>query len=280
MPFFGIRDSREDFTYGQSVAMAGCAFAFRKINPDYTGDCCIVRRSSDSAELTVGWSSDEIDLGSIEAWAGSDSVYVKTWYDQSGNGRDVTQLAGASQPRLYNAGVLETMNSQPCIYFDNNDLLTNSSPSWIAGVYYAYTAATCPDETTASSWYIGTRSASGPNNYLLQIGYNGSNSYKIAQWNNDATFTPTWSNGSIYVHSGKKNNPAGSTLWQNGSLISTQANPSNIQLNAATTFTVGAGGGDSNYFKGWIGEVVVWAYSISSSQLLVSHADQRTRFGV
>lgn len=275
----GVHDSREDFTYGQSVAMAGCAFAFRKINPNYTGDCCIVRRSSDNAELTVGWSGNEIDLASIEAWAGSDTVTVKTWYDQSGNGRNVSQSAGASQPRLYNAGVLETMNSQPCIYFDNNDILDNASPSWIAGVYYAYAATTIPDEVAASSWYIGTRSASS-NNYRLQIGYNGSNAYKIAQWNNDANFTPTWSSGSVYAHAGKKNNPAGSTLWQNGSLISTQTQPSNVQLIAASTFTIGAGGGDTNYFMGWIGEVVVWAYSISSAQLLVAHSDQRTRFGV
>ena len=280
MPFFGIVDSREDFTYGQSVAMSGSAFAFRKINPDYSGNCCIVRRSSDSAELTVGWSSNEIDLASIEAWAGSDSVFVKTWYDQSGNGRDVTQSAGASQPRLYNAGVLETMNSQPCLYFDNNGILSNASPSWIAGVYYAYAAVTMPNETTTSSWYIGTRDTVNSNNYRLQIGYNGSNAYKIAQWNNDANFTPTWSTGTIYAHAGKKNNPAGSTLWQNGSLISTQTQPSNVQLNTATSFTIGAGGGDTNYFKGWLGEAVIWAYSISSSQLLVAHSDQRTRFGV
>ena len=171
------------------------------------------------------------------------------------------------------------MNSVPAMYFDDNDILDNSSPGWIAGVYYAFAAVTMPDETVASSWYIGTRSVD-TSNYRLQIGYNGSNSYKIAQWNNDATFTPTWTTGTVYAHAGKKNNPSGSTLWQNGSLISTQTQPSNVQLITATTFTIGAGGGDTNYFKGWLGEVVVWAYSISSSQLLVAHSAQRSRFGV
>ena len=278
MPVFvGVHDSREDFTYGQSVAMAACAFSVRLINPNYSGDCMLVRRSSDSAELGVGFSSGWLDISAIESWAGSDSVYVKTWYDQSGNGNNVTQSAGAAQPRLYDAGVLETLNSNAAVYFNGSSWNLNRDANFVEGKYYAFCATTSCDSTSTSKWFTGTNP--GGNNQGLQIGYNGSNSFKIAQWNNDATFTPSWTTSTPYVHAGKKNTPTGSTLWQNGTLISTQANPNATQITSATNFYVGAGGSPS-YFQGHIVELVLWTYPISSSQLLIASADQKTGYGI
>lgn len=278
----GIVDSREDFTFGQSVAMANWAFALRKINPDYSGNCVLLRRSSDNAEQAFGFDgSGNLDTANIESWGGTDSMYVKTWYDQSGKGHNVTQSTASIQPRLYNAGVLDTINGTPALYFDDNDILQDTTNyADIHGVYYAFASITQPEETVTSSWFVGTRHATNSNNARLQIGYNGSNAFKIAQWNNDASFTPTWSISTAYAHAGKKNNPAGSTLWQNGTLISTQTQPSNVQLSGSDKFVVGAGGGETNFFKGYIGEVIVWCYSISSAQLLVNHNNMKTYYGI
>jgi len=54
------------------------------------------------------------------------SAFVKTWYDQSGNGNDATMTTNASQPRIVNAGTLEVdSKGKPRIYFDgSNDILT------------------------------------------------------------------------------------------------------------------------------------------------------------
>lgn len=277
--FFGIRDSREDFTAGQSVGMASAAYSFRLLNTAYSGNCIKARRSSDSATLDVGFVSGSVDLASLEAWAGADTVTIDTWYDQSGNGRNATQAAGASQPRFYDAGVMESINSAPALFFNGSGYNLNRDSGFLEGVFYAFAAVTLPNGGGASQWFTGT--SPGTNNTGLQIGFNGSNAFKIAQWNNDANYTPTWSTGTAYAHAGKKNTPAGSSLWQNGTLVADNATlPGATQLQGgATTFYIGAGGGPS-YFDGLIAELIMWSYAISSSQLLVMHNNQKTYFAL
>lgn len=272
---FGITDSREDFTYAQSVRMAKAAYSTRLLSTAYTGNCMIVRRSSDSAELTVGFVSGMIDLASIESWAGADTVYVKTWFDQSGTGNDITQATGASQPVLYNAGALETINAKPAIYFDGATHLLRDA-NFVENVPYNFlTVSTCQD-TGASRWIIGTNP--GTNNNGLQIGYNSTNGFKIAQWNNDANFTPTWSINTPYTHAGGRRTVAGSSLLQNSVLISNNDTlPSATFLSNATNFYVG-GGGSPSFLLGHIGEVVVWTYPISRSQLVINSNDAKTYF--
>jgi len=47
--------------------------------------------------------------------------FVETWYDQSGNGNDVTQATAASQPKIVSAGTLVTAtNSLPAIDFTSS----------------------------------------------------------------------------------------------------------------------------------------------------------------
>ena len=42
--------------------------------------------------------------------------FVSTWFDQSGNGRDLAQATAAVQPRIVNAGVIETLNGKAGLY--------------------------------------------------------------------------------------------------------------------------------------------------------------------
>lgn len=63
-----------------------------------------VRRSSDNAERDIGFSGNALDTTDLLAWSGSDSVYVVTAYDQSGNGYNWTQATSSKQPRIVNAG--------------------------------------------------------------------------------------------------------------------------------------------------------------------------------
>lgn len=68
-----------------------------------------VRRSSDDAEMDVGFSGSTpgsaLDSAGMLSWSGSDSVYVTKFYDQTGNGEDAAQTTAAAQPRIVNAGV-------------------------------------------------------------------------------------------------------------------------------------------------------------------------------
>jgi hypothetical protein len=93
--------------------------------------CMTVRRSSDDAIKDIGFSQGIVDIASIMAFIGSSSGYVKTLYDQSGNGYHLTQITLANQPRIVNSGILDVdANNIPTLFFDGtNDILFNANIS-------------------------------------------------------------------------------------------------------------------------------------------------------
>jgi hypothetical protein len=101
-----------------TVASSG-AFSIRKLDTAYTGNCMKVRRSSDNTTADIGFvASGDIDSTALLAFAGSGSAYVDTWYDQSGSAINVSQATTAKQPRIVNAGVLDTINGRATVVFD------------------------------------------------------------------------------------------------------------------------------------------------------------------
>jgi hypothetical protein len=82
-------------------------YGFRKAFSSYSGPCICVRRSSDSTEQDIGFdASGYIDTVSLLAFCGAGDGFVKTWYDQSGSGLDVTQSTTTKQPKIVNSGAL------------------------------------------------------------------------------------------------------------------------------------------------------------------------------
>lgn len=45
-------------------------------------------------------------------------AFVRTWYDQSGNNKNLVQNTNALQPRVVNTGVVDKQNNVPAIYFN------------------------------------------------------------------------------------------------------------------------------------------------------------------
>lgn len=82
---------------------AAAAYAVMKLDNDYAGSCIRIRRDSDSAEQDIGFSGNDIDEASINSFCSGANCFVKTWYDQSGNGNDATQTTTANQPKIYDS---------------------------------------------------------------------------------------------------------------------------------------------------------------------------------
>lgn len=83
-----------------------------------------VRRSSDNALAVIPWklyparnNTFWVDEDALLAHCGAGSGFVETQYDQSGNGFDISIATAAFQPRIVNAGVIETVNSLPALRF-------------------------------------------------------------------------------------------------------------------------------------------------------------------
>jgi hypothetical protein len=86
------------------------------------------RRSSDNAEVDVFVDSNfQLSLSSnitsrtsgttLGTWAGANSAFVTTWYDQSGNNNNATQTTAANQPSIVVSGVLQTNLGKAALQF-------------------------------------------------------------------------------------------------------------------------------------------------------------------
>jgi len=98
---------------GSNIASGSeIAYSLRYISTSYSGDVILARRGGDNVE--EGFTPTEISDGTLTSWtsegSGDGNGFVKTWYDQSGNGNNAT---GSNQPRIVSGGVLETTNSLP-----------------------------------------------------------------------------------------------------------------------------------------------------------------------
>jgi PKD repeat protein len=93
----------------------------------YTGDCMIVRRSSDNATQSIGFTQSQLDTAALSTFIGANSGFVQTWFDQSGNGNDFLSFTASWQPRIVNSGTLETMNGRPAPRFLGIDTLMHLS---------------------------------------------------------------------------------------------------------------------------------------------------------
>jgi hypothetical protein len=113
------------FDYGVFILdtlTATAAYSTRQVRNAYTGFCIRVRRSNDNVELNIGFTvSGQLDTAALLDHCGANSGFVTRWYDQSGNGLHLVQDTTTSQPRIVNAGVLETLGGVPAIVFDATD---------------------------------------------------------------------------------------------------------------------------------------------------------------
>jgi hypothetical protein len=87
---------------------AEAAYSFRVLSSSFANAAVVrVRRDLDNAELN--FTAAEVSDGTLLTWVGTggtDNGFVETWYDQSGNGNNATQLTAGSQPKIVENGAL------------------------------------------------------------------------------------------------------------------------------------------------------------------------------
>jgi hypothetical protein len=117
----GTGEARTDDVTGNFVGAldslnAQAAYSVRKLRSAYTGNALQVRRTSDSTTSNIGFTfAGNLNTASLLTFCAATNCHVATWYDQTGNVRNATQATPANQPRIVNAGVLETQNTRPSL---------------------------------------------------------------------------------------------------------------------------------------------------------------------
>jgi len=158
-----IEDNVGDY-YGIEIAGlldqysgAAAGYSLRKLSKSYTGFAIKVQDNVGGATQDIGFNADgELDTVALLAYAGSNDVFVETWYDQSGSGNNATQGSSAARPKIVSSGaVVVDNNGKPAVEFDgSNDILKQSggllnglssyslfstfNPLTSAGAYEAY----------------------------------------------------------------------------------------------------------------------------------------------
>jgi trimeric autotransporter adhesin len=99
-------------------AVIAVAYSLRRLYASYTGAAIRVRRSSDNAQIDIGFIGEHLDVLALLVFVGSGDGFVTIWYDQSGNGRHATQTTAANQPQIVSNGAIITEGGRPLISFD------------------------------------------------------------------------------------------------------------------------------------------------------------------
>lgn len=201
IPFSGLLDAYPG---------AAAAYSVRLLKSDYTGGLVEIR-GENSATTTIATdtfypdANNEFSLTSetaggvsVSTWMSTNSIvngFVRTWYDQSGNGNNATQLSPSIQPKIIVSGSLLLLNSMPVLdmSFGTSKLLV---PSFAAAAPSIFTVSALKSGTstgtiisggddTDNRFDFGVVSATNYRIFVSQSGSSTDISYSPTSYYND-----------------------------------------------------------------------------------------------
>jgi hypothetical protein len=213
------------------------------------------------------------------------SVFVNTWYDQSGYGRDAIQPLAAHQPRIVNAGIITTVNSKPTLDFSLGTgsvpvyLQTGQPASWLNSTLYTQNVISA-EGTPLSAFQIpiSTTGGNGPNNSIMHFGYRSTSQYTVAQYGNDQNFE-VFATNALELHTAVKNNISSSQMYHNGTSLGTVTSGAGSHLRDLGLLNIGYYIPTGSNYKGSISEIIVFAKAITT-EVPALNTNQLAYYGI
>jgi len=238
---------------------AAAAYSVRLLRTAYTGDAIRIREDSGNTETDIGFDGDgDLDTAAIASHCGANNGYVVTWYDQSGNGEDVTQSTTTSQPQIYNGTATVTNNGNPALLFATDTLNNTTIAATRPNTTFAVTRI---DNSGGTTMYVfDGNTSSGRHAVILRADVS-----PTAKWN---AYGGSELQGPIVARDADY---LTYTLWDSGST-------SEIANNGATAITgstgtnnlsglnVGARYNNTNHGNGYFHEMIVFDSDQSSNR--------------
>jgi uncharacterized protein YjdB len=236
-------------------------YSLRKLIPAYTGNAVRVRRSSDNSQENIGFTpTGDFDEAALRTFAGAGNAFVTIWYDQSGNGKNMTQTNTGLQPQiLFNGNLKYINNNRPTIdFYINKGVFFNTTTKM------ASASVVIKSEYTNWPSYHAILDGGGRIGGLLE---NGNNNFHGNQ------------------------NPV--ALWKNGTSLSNYSlAPTNSPMVVSFTSTIAASNGNAsglcigNYDLGGGGgsilqsEAIAFATTASSADRQKVEINQGSYYGI
>jgi hypothetical protein len=256
---------------------AAAAYSLRKLRTAYTGNCIRIRRLNDNAEQNIGFdASGVIDTNAIKNFAGNNRADVVTWYDQSGNGINMTQSTALNQPIIKNditeGNLIVRRNSKPSIFFGSNEndrllssrILSNDDFSIFGAVglnlVQTNNAILAQHAGTAdlgrTSFLATGAGADNDNGYIF---FNNGTSYSAVTTNTYTIATPPI----LSLFESESDNLGTTTIKINGAGTGTISGQTWTPLNTNTT--IGAFGNGNNAITGGVSEIIIYSTKQSNA---------------
>lgn len=268
----------EDYVLDPLPAAVG-AWGFRRLLASWTNSAIRVRRSSDFTETDIGFSGEDLDTTGLLAFCGGGNGFVVTIYDQSGNGRHLTQADATLQPKIVTSGVVDGFGAKPAPLFAGHYLRYSGAFPTVSRLHHQGVAKIVIPGNTATFRRLVAMTA------LLQNDFSDLG-HMLAD-RRDAGQFQAWAKN---VNSPKSNttNPTLYGLRISASEIvasadgvdgSTTTFTTPYTLNQWTELTFGGYGVADNRFSGYLPEYVLWPDYLSSGDAAAYRANVQAYWG-
>lgn len=250
------------------------AYSLRKLTNAYGGAAIRVRRSSDNAELDIGFVANVLDTASLLLFCSATNGFVVKWYSQVGGSTyDVLQTTALKQPKIVASGVLNTINLLASCQFisaSSTGLCTSAGVSVQNGQFLACAVGLVNTTAPANCSILDQDDLVLPNGRVAQYIYRSTNVVRNLFFNTAGSFTsvnsPTVSTNTQYVF---KTSKVGTQI--RAGLNSGANNTATYSGTPRTTLVkLGLGSLSSNsqdFLDGQIQEVVMFSGDNSSNEV-------------
>ena len=263
------------------LTAASAAFSIRRLSSSYAGDALRVRRDNDNAELDIGFDENgDLDINSLQIFCAPNNCFVTTWYDQSGNLKDISQITTSNQAKIYDslAGLI-TVNDRASMNFDGTDYFSAHANILDSSLNCSVFQFIQTLETTDAAGNVGSRVYtisidSSPSVSYLSFGESGdktAHSYRSSSGFVASHTSQFLNNKDVNLSSQFQNFAAGTIqIYGDGELVEDLSGIT-FASNAYTDsyFGVGAQPTGTRDFTGNISEIIFYSSDQTSNRNLI-----------
>ncbi|MFY7886082.1 MAG: cadherin-like beta sandwich domain-containing protein, partial [Dolichospermum sp.] len=247
---------------------AASAYSLRQLSSSYTASAIQVRRSSDNTTQDIGFTGGgDLDTASLKIFVGANNGFVSIWYDQSGNGRNLTQPTTSRQSTIVSNGVIYRRNFKPTTYYDaSDDGMLYSGSNYLTSNPISVNIVAGSNSSNAGL----RRAVQGTTNWLIGP-YTNTHGWFANGWNH-LSGTP-WSTSLAEIFTVIQPSSGSCTSWRNGVSQTTSNNngtPNKIQTGVEGTFF--------EILDGYISEILTFNSALSTTDRQNLESNQTTYY--
>jgi hypothetical protein len=154
----------------EKTSPALAAWSLRKLTPSPSSVHAIeVLRAQDGQQTSIGFTGNTLDTNALLEFSSGSALYVRTWYDQSGNQNHAYQHDTLHMPRIVDSKgtIFRGVGGRPSIRFANENDFLISGPFSQNSTYSSFLCVTRP--AYQFGWIFSTLSAPGTNSSAVSI---------------------------------------------------------------------------------------------------------------